>query len=413
MTSSLLRFLPRSPLRQKWPPLNFNNPNYGVIHPDLKIEEETVPGYIASRYYPMKIGEVIKDRYQVVTKLGYQKYVTLKVFIDKASMGKYVDDELNIYKRIQSSSKSTWPWPSTSHPGHDAIRSLTDHFDIDGTEHKHRCFVHQPLFESVWVFLHRNPIGRLPVPVLAVTLKRLFQALDYLHTNCRVIHTDISATNLLFAYKDNSAFAQAEQEELQDPSPRKGVDDNRPIYLFRDLSVQPGNMVPSVLVDFGSAVFGDGEHTEDIQPNHYRAPEVILGVPWDYKVDIWNVGCMIWDIFQGESLFTGYDPEHDAYRSRAHLAGMIDLLGPPPVELLKKGKDTVRSFDEAGQLRYGWLLKGITPLEERETTLKCDGDREDRELFLKFMGKMLKWEPRERATAGELVEDEWIVKHSS
>ncbi|KAL4797683.1 kinase-like domain-containing protein [Aspergillus venezuelensis] len=347
MLPSLLRSLPRSPLRKRWTPLNFNNPNYGLIHPDQKIEEETVPDYIASKYYPMKIGEVIKDRYQVVTKLGfgitstvwlardmeYQKYVTLKILIDKASMGKYVDDELNIYKRTQS---------------RDAIRSLTDSFDINGAEHKHRCFVHPPLFESVWAFLHRNPIGRLPVPLLAVTLKRLFQALDYLHTECCLIHTDISATNLLFTYKDNSAFAQAEEEELQDPSPRKEVDDNRLIYLFRDLF----------------------KHTEDIQPNHYRAPEVILGVPWSYEVDIWNVGCMIWDIFQGKSLFTGYDPEHEAYRSRAHLAG--------------------------------WLLRGVTPLEEWEMTLKDEGDREDREMFTK-----------ERATAGESVDDEWIVKHSS
>lgn len=35
------------------------------------MEEETLPDYIASRYYPTRIGEIIKDRYQVVGKLGY------------------------------------------------------------------------------------------------------------------------------------------------------------------------------------------------------------------------------------------------------------------------------------------------------------------------------------------------------
>jgi hypothetical protein len=47
------------------------------------------------------------------------------------------------------------------------------------------------------------------------------------------------------------------------------------------------------LCDFGSAVSGGVEHVEDIQPNIYRAPEVILQVPWTYSVDIWNVGCMV------------------------------------------------------------------------------------------------------------------------
>ena len=50
-----------------------------------------------------------------------------------------------------------------------------------------------------------------------------------------------------------------------------------------------------VLCDLGSAVqLDDGaEHREDIQPNVYRAPEVILDITWTYSVDIWNVGCMV------------------------------------------------------------------------------------------------------------------------
>ncbi len=32
---------------------------------------------------------------------------------------------------------------------------------------------------------------------------------------------------------------------------------------------------------------GDKAHTHDIQPDLYRAPEVILRQPWPYKVDVW------------------------------------------------------------------------------------------------------------------------------
>ena len=38
---------------------------------------------------------------------------------------------------------------------------------------------------------------------------------------------------------------------------------------------------------------GTGTYTGDIQPYQYRAPEVILGAPWDEKVDIWAVGVMV------------------------------------------------------------------------------------------------------------------------
>lgn len=41
------------------------------------------------------------------------------------------------------------------------------------------------------------------------------------------------------------------------------------------------------------------------------------------------------------------------------------------------------------------------------------GDKEDRECFLRFMRKMLQWEPEKRSTASELLDDEWILKHTS
>jgi hypothetical protein len=50
----------------------------------------------------------------------------------------------------------------------------------------------------------------------------------------------------------------------------------------------------SVLCDLGSAVPLDGvKHREDIHPNVYRAPEIVLDIPWTYRVDIWNVRCMV------------------------------------------------------------------------------------------------------------------------
>lgn len=61
-----------------------------------------------------------------------------------------------------------------------------------------------------------------------------------------------------------------------------------------------------------------------------------------------------------------------------------------------------------GAFRNENLLTGQVPLEERETTLEGE---EEREAFLRFMRKMLQWEPGKRSSAKELAEDEWIHKH--
>jgi serine/threonine-protein kinase SRPK3 len=172
--------------------------------------------------------------------------------------------------------------------------------------------VHPPLWESVLTFLHRNPVRRLPKPVLAFVLQRLFVALDYLHTECQIIHagpwlrlclpllllstysripSDIKADNIMFGIADDSVFSDFEERELQTPCPRKELD-GRIIYVSRELRM-PTEWGAPVLCDFGAAVSGDIEHSEDIQPNIYRAPEVILEAPWTYSADIWNVGCMV------------------------------------------------------------------------------------------------------------------------
>lgn len=107
--------------------------------------------------------------------------MALKLFVNSESMGGQLEHELMMYKRISSS--------VAKHPGRGAVRELLDYFDVDGPDGSHRCLVHPPLWESVLTFLQRNPVGRLPAPVLAFVLRRLFLALDFLHTECKIIHT--------------------------------------------------------------------------------------------------------------------------------------------------------------------------------------------------------------------------------
>jgi len=49
---------------------------------------------------------------------------------------------------------------------------------------------------------------------------------------------------------------------------------------------------PSVICDFGAARIGE-KHTGDVMPGVYRAPEIIMGMEWNSKIDMWSFGVMV------------------------------------------------------------------------------------------------------------------------
>jgi serine/threonine protein kinase len=106
---------------------------------------------------------------------------------------------------------------------------------------------------------------------------------------------DIKAGNIMFGVDDATLFEKFEQAEIDHPAPRKEVD-RRIIYLSRGLG-RPAvtSLGLPVLCDFGSAAWGEETNEEDVQPDIYRSPEVMLNIPWSYEIDIWNVGCMVSD----------------------------------------------------------------------------------------------------------------------
>jgi serine/threonine-protein kinase SRPK3 len=101
--------------------------------------------------------------------------------------------------------------------------------------------------------------------------------------------SDISPNNVLQEIEDDSIISQIEQGELDRPIARKVLSD-RTIYNSRPMPLNAG--LP-VLCDLGEARVGTQKHRGDIMPGIYRAPEVILGMDWDSKVDIWAIGVMV------------------------------------------------------------------------------------------------------------------------
>lgn len=89
---------------------------------------------------------------------------------------------------------------------------------------------------------------------------------------------------------ESTSLPNIEEAETEDPSPRKVLDDGRTIY--QSCLLLPGNG-SSFLTDFGECRFMDEVHNDDIMPNQYRAPGVVLKMNWDCKVDIWSVAMLV------------------------------------------------------------------------------------------------------------------------
>jgi dual-specificity kinase len=61
------------------------------------------------------------------------------------------------------------------------------------------------------------------------------------------------------------------------------------------------------LIDFGSAIFDCDYHSSVVSTRHYRAPEIILGIPWSFPCDIWSLGCMFVEFYTGAAVFQTHE----------------------------------------------------------------------------------------------------------
>ncbi|KAK7420435.1 hypothetical protein QQZ08_010422 [Neonectria magnoliae] len=97
-------------------------------------------------------------------------------------------------------------------------------------------------------------------------------------------------------------------------------------------------------------------------PDFYRAPEVILGMGWDSKIDIWSMGVMIWDLFEGGRLF--YALKDRVLNDEQHLAEMVSLMGPPPASFIRRSKECQKYWHDEGH----WVAS--TPIPEQSLSMR-------------------------------------------
>lgn len=78
---------------------------------------------------------------------------------------------------------------SSDHPGRENIRRFFDSFTATGPDGRHIVLVQEPAYISVFDLRERMHENRFPEEMVKSILTELIQALDFLHTECKTVHT--------------------------------------------------------------------------------------------------------------------------------------------------------------------------------------------------------------------------------
>ncbi|KAI0738089.1 kinase-like protein [Daedaleopsis nitida] len=96
------------------------------------------------------------------------------------------------------------------------------------------------------------------------------------------------------------------------------------------------------LCDLGSASdVSENDITPYLVSRFYRAPEIIMGHPYDPAIDIWSIGCTLYELYTGKILFPGRTNNH-------MLLLMMELKGRFNSKMIKRAKFGDMYFDDLG-----------------------------------------------------------------
>ncbi|XP_028959951.1 uncharacterized protein LOC126626319 isoform X1 [Malus sylvestris] len=155
------------------------------------------------------------------------------------------------------------------------------------------------------------------------------------------------------------------------------------------------------VIDLGSSCFETDHLCSYVQSRSYRAPEVILGLPYDKKIDIWSLGCILAELCTGNVLFQNDSPA-------TLLARVMGIISPIDQGMLAKGRDTYKYFTKNHMLyernqetnRLEYLIPKKTSLRHRLPM----GDQG----FIDFIAHLLEINPKKRPSASDALKHPWL-----
>jgi serine/threonine protein kinase len=157
------------------------------------------------------------------------------------------------------------------------------------------------------------------------------------------------------------------------------------------------------VIDFGSACLMEEEMYSYIQSRFYRAPEVLLGMPYNTAIDMWSLACILMEMHTGKPLFDG---ENEAEQ----IVKQVEILGIPPAHMILQSKRGLKYFkqDSAGnwQLRSQYqakYAKGRSLIATMETAQRWLPDDHRCHRFVSMLETMLEYDPRLRVNPRDAI----------
>jgi len=96
-----------------------------------------------------------------------------------------------------------------------------------------------------------------------------------------------------------------------------------------------------LLADFGNAMYVKSSNglidSKYCQTRFYRAPEIILSLSFGTPIDMWSLGCLLFEVACGQALFV-------ARNINELFLEQVYLLGYPPIEMLSEQRASTSSY---------------------------------------------------------------------
>ncbi|XP_050360819.1 uncharacterized protein LOC126780395 [Nymphalis io] len=285
----------------------------------------------AEGYYRVRIGESLDNRYTVYGYTGQGVFsnvvrardqargnidVAVKIIRNNEIMHKTGLRELEILKRLNDADPD-----DKFH----CLRLFRHFF-----HKRHLCMVMEPLSMNLREILKKyGKNGGVHIKAVRSYTQQILLALKLLKKT-GIVHADIKPDNIL-------------------------VNDSK--LLLK-------------LCDFGAAAHvTDNDITPYLVSRFYRAPEIILGVPYDYGIDMWSTACTIYELSTGKIMFSGKS-------NNEMLKYFMDLKGKIPNKIIKKGNFKDQHFDGNCNFLYHELDK----ITEREKIVIMSSIKPTRDL---------------------------------
>uniref|UniRef100_A0A8C8CB75 non-specific serine/threonine protein kinase n=1 Tax=Oncorhynchus tshawytscha TaxID=74940 RepID=A0A8C8CB75_ONCTS len=164
--------------------------------------------YCRGGYHHVKIGDLFNGRYHVIRKLGWghfstvwlawdiqgKCFVAMKVVKSAEHYTETALDEIKLLRSVRNTDQKD--------PSRERVVQLLDDFKISGMNGTHVCMVFEVLGHHLLKWIIKSNYQGLPLPCVKSIIRQVLQGLDYLHSKCKIIHTDIKPENILLTVNE-------------------------------------------------------------------------------------------------------------------------------------------------------------------------------------------------------------------